>query len=91
MEKLESRIQIGIIAGLGGFATGLATCAIFSALRRGKKDEAPESDWKFGDMLFIDENESNKKEPPTFSDITALVGSVSDSHVRQFIAILFPT
>ena len=88
MERIDSRIRIGILACIGGFATGLVSCTLYNALRKRKhKEEVVTSDWKFGEMMFNEGNDASKKDPANFSDITALVGSVSDSHVGITISI----
>ena len=84
MEKLDNRLRIGILACLGGFATGLASCHLINVMcKRRRRDEVVTANWKFGELLFAGGNEFTKHEGANFSDITALVGSVSDIQVSM--------
>ena len=81
MENVDSRVRIGVLACLGGLATGFASCALISSLRKRRSDHAVTANRKFGELLFNDDGGFGNKEIADFSDITALVGSVSDSQV----------
>lgn len=84
MENLDSRIRVGILACFGGFATGFASCALINAMRKERNEEMVTSSRKFGELIFSDGGGIGK-ETTVLSDITALVGSVSDSQVMIII------
>ena len=79
MENIDKNVRVGILACVGGFAIGYASYALLNGVRNTRRVETEMQRRKFGELLFNDTT-MECRDVTTFSDITALVGSVSDSN-----------
>ena len=83
MDGLDSKVRLGIIACLGGFATGIASYAAINAAYNQKPVKRQRDERRYGELLFTDAG-LDTKEVTAFSDITALVGSVSENQITEY-------
>ena len=73
------------MACVGGFVTGIVSVAAIKNIARRKAEPKIVIQKQYGDLMFT-EAEYREKDVTTFSDITALVGSVSDKELTGGIS-----